>query len=58
MQLTGVPPIVPADAGDSLKTFPIGTGPYRFVRYDADDTLVLSAFEGIGKACPTTPASS
>ena len=46
MQLTGVPPIVPADAGDSLKTFPIGTGPYRFVRYEADDTLVLSAFEG------------
>ena len=45
MQLTGVPPIVPADAGDSLKTVPIGTGPYRFVRYDADDTLVLSAFE-------------
>jgi peptide/nickel transport system substrate-binding protein len=46
MQLTGVPPIVPADAGESLKTFPIGTGPYRFVRYDADDTLMLSAFEG------------
>ena len=46
MQLTGVPPIVPADAGDSLKTFPIGTGPYRFVRYEADDKLVLSAFEG------------
>ena len=45
MQLTGVPPNRPADAGDSLKTFPIGTGPYRFVRYDADDTLVLSAFE-------------
>ena len=46
MQLTGVPPIVPADAGDSLRTFPIGTGPYRFVRYEADDKLVLSAFEG------------
>src|SRR5262245_10990147 len=45
IQLTGVPPIVPADAGDSLKTFPIGTGPYRVVRYAADDTLVLSAFE-------------
>jgi peptide/nickel transport system substrate-binding protein len=45
MQLTGVPPIVPADAGDSLRTRPIGTGPYRFVRYDADDTLVLSSFE-------------
>jgi peptide/nickel transport system substrate-binding protein len=45
LQLTGVPPIVPADAGDSLQTLPIGTGPYRFVRYEPDETLVLSAFE-------------
>ncbi len=45
IQLTGVPPVVPADAGDALRTVPIGTGPYRFVRYDSDDTLVLSAFE-------------
>jgi peptide/nickel transport system substrate-binding protein len=52
MQLTGVPPIVPADAGNSLRTFPIGTGPYRFVRYDADDTLVLSAFEGYWDGLP------
>ena len=52
MQLTGVPPIVPADAGDSLKTFPIGTGPYRFVRYDTDDVLVLSAFEGYWDGLP------
>ena len=52
MQLTGVPPIVPADAGDSLKTAPIGTGPYRFVRYDADDTLVLSAFERYWEGLP------
>jgi peptide/nickel transport system substrate-binding protein len=52
MQLTGVPPIVPADAGDSLKAFPIGTGPYRFVRYDTDDTLVLSAFEGYWNGLP------
>lgn len=46
MQLTGVPPIVPDGAGESLRRFPVGTGPYRFVRYDADDTLVLSAFDG------------
>jgi peptide/nickel transport system substrate-binding protein len=53
IQLTGVPPIVPVDAGDSLKTFPIGTGPYRFVRYDADDTLVLSAFDKYWDGLPS-----
>src|SRR5207344_2217790 len=30
----------------------IGTGPYRFVRYDVDDTLVLSAFEGYWDGLP------
>ena len=39
-------PIVPADAGNSLRTSPIGTGPYRFVRYAVDDEVVLSAFDG------------
>src|SRR5688572_27883747 len=29
--------VVPADAGDSLQKFPIGTGPYRFVRYAVDE---------------------
>jgi peptide/nickel transport system substrate-binding protein len=52
MQLTGVPPIVPADASDSLRSFPIGTGPYRFVRYEADETLVFSAFEGYWDGLP------
>ena len=52
MQLTGVPPVVPADAGNTLRTFPIGTGPYRFVRYDSDETLVLSAFEGYWDGLP------
>jgi peptide/nickel transport system substrate-binding protein len=52
IQLTGVPPVVPADAGDSLRTFPIGTGPYRFVGYEPDDTLVLSAFEGYWDGLP------
>src|SRR5262245_26750833 len=53
IQLTGVPPIVPDGAGDSLRTSPIGTGPYRFVRYDADDTLVLSAFENYWGGVPS-----
>jgi len=52
IQLVGVPPIVPADAGTSLRTFPIGTGPYRFERYDVDDRLVLSAFEGYWDGLP------
>jgi peptide/nickel transport system substrate-binding protein len=46
------PPIVPADSGDTMRTFPIGTGPYRFVRYDADDKIVLSAFEGFWDGLP------
>jgi peptide/nickel transport system substrate-binding protein len=41
-----LPPIVPADSGDRMRTTPVGTGPYRFVRYDTDDAVVLSAFEG------------
>jgi peptide/nickel transport system substrate-binding protein len=44
VQLT-TPPVVPAGAGDALTRFPIGTGPYRFVRYDVDDQVVLAAFE-------------
>jgi peptide/nickel transport system substrate-binding protein len=53
IQLTGVPPVVPFDAGDSLRTVPIGTGPYRFVRHDTDDTLVLSAFEDYWDGLPS-----
>jgi peptide/nickel transport system substrate-binding protein len=45
-------PIVPAGADASLRSFPIGTGPYRFVRYDVDDRLVLSAFEGYYDGLP------
>ena len=44
--------IVPADAGDSLRTFPIGTGPYRFVRYLVDEQVELSAFEGYWDGLP------
>jgi peptide/nickel transport system substrate-binding protein len=51
-QLAGVPPIVPAGSGDSMRTFPIGTGPYRFVSYAVDDQVVLSAFEGYFDGLP------
>jgi peptide/nickel transport system substrate-binding protein len=47
-----LPPIVPVDSADAMRTFPIGTGPYRFVRYDADDQVVLSAFEGYFDGLP------
>jgi peptide/nickel transport system substrate-binding protein len=40
-----VMPIVPSDAGSSLAQAPIGTGPYRFLRYAVDDRLELAPFE-------------
>jgi peptide/nickel transport system substrate-binding protein len=40
-----LPPIVPDGAGPSLRDHPIGTGPYRFVRYAVDDRIELSAFD-------------
>jgi peptide/nickel transport system substrate-binding protein len=43
MQLVPIP-IVPHGRMDEMKTHPIGTGPYRFVRYAVDDRLVLAAF--------------
>jgi peptide/nickel transport system substrate-binding protein len=43
VQLTS-PPVVPAGSGERSGAFPVGTGPYRFVRYDVDDKIVLSAF--------------
>jgi peptide/nickel transport system substrate-binding protein len=44
--------IVPDGAGDSLRTFPIGTGPYRFVRYVPDEQVELTAFEGYWDGLP------
>jgi peptide/nickel transport system substrate-binding protein len=41
-----VMPIVPAGAGATLASRPIGTGPYRFVRYAVDDRVELEPFEG------------
>lgn len=36
-------PIVPKGSGPELRDHPIGTGPYRFVRYAVDDQLELTA---------------
>jgi peptide/nickel transport system substrate-binding protein len=40
-----LPPIVPDGAGPNLREHPIGTGPYKFVRYLVDDRLELAAFD-------------
>src|SRR6266545_7762018 len=47
-----VMPVIPDGAGDTLRTFPIGTGAYRFVRYLADEEVDLSAFEGYWDGLP------
>lgn len=39
-------PIVPNGAGADFREHPIGTGPYRFVRYATDDRLELAPFDG------------
>jgi peptide/nickel transport system substrate-binding protein len=39
-----VMPVVPNGAGAELRERPIGTGPYRFVRFAVDDQLELTAF--------------
>ena len=39
-----VMPIVPDGAGPAFRDRPIGTGPYRFVRYTVDDQLELAPF--------------
>ncbi|PYR59570.1 MAG: ABC transporter substrate-binding protein [Acidobacteria bacterium] len=39
-----VMPIVPDGAGPAFRDHPIGTGPYRFVRYTVDDQLELAPF--------------
>ena len=40
-----LPGIVPAGAGPDFREHPIGTGPYRFVRYAVDDQIELTAFD-------------
>ena len=38
-------PIVPEGAGPAFREHPVGTGPYRFVRYAVDDQLELARFD-------------
>jgi peptide/nickel transport system substrate-binding protein len=44
--------VVPDGAGEVLRTFPIGTGPYRFARYVVDEQVELTAFEGYWDGLP------
>ena len=44
--------IVPDGSDESLRSFPIGTGPYRFVRHLIDEQVELSAFEGYWDGLP------
>jgi peptide/nickel transport system substrate-binding protein len=37
--------IVPEGAGTEMRSHPIGTGPYKFVRYAVDDRVDLAAFD-------------
>lgn len=50
-----VTPIVPAGASAALGEHPIGTGPYRFVRYTQDDQLELERFDGYFAGPATNP---
>jgi peptide/nickel transport system substrate-binding protein len=47
-----LPQIVPEGADRALGEHPIGTGPYRFVRYAVDDHLDLAAFDGYFRGRP------
>jgi peptide/nickel transport system substrate-binding protein len=51
-QLVNTPPVVPFGAGDTLSAHPVGTGPYRFVRYDTDEQVVLEAFPEHWRGAP------
>ena len=46
------PQIVPDGASRSFREHPVGTGPYRFVKYAVDDRLELSAFDGYFQGRP------
>jgi peptide/nickel transport system substrate-binding protein len=54
-QLVNTPPVVPYGSDDSMRTHPIGSGPYRFVRYDVDDQVVLAAFDDYWGGPPKNP---
>jgi peptide/nickel transport system substrate-binding protein len=45
--------VVPEGVDDAaLAAQPIGTGPYRFVRYDVDDKVILAPYEGYWNGAP------
>ena len=44
IQLAGLPAVIPAGSGPDFGEHPIGTGPYKFVRYAVDDQVVLAPF--------------
>jgi peptide/nickel transport system substrate-binding protein len=46
IQLAGLPAIIPTGSGVDFGRHPVGTGPYRFVRFAVDDQLVLAPFPG------------
>lgn len=45
-------PILPDGAGPELRGHPDGTGPYRFVKYDVDDRIELTPFDGYWQGRP------
>src|SRR5688572_31779826 len=46
-------PILPDGVSDeALARAPIGSGPYRFVRFDVDDKVVMTAFDGYWDGAP------
>ena len=47
-----VMPVVPQGAGVNLRDHPVGTGPYKFVRFAVDDRLELEAFPQYFRGAP------
>jgi len=45
-------PIFPDGATAALHDHLVGTGPYRFIKYDADDRIELAAFDGYYEGRP------
>jgi peptide/nickel transport system substrate-binding protein len=47
-------PVIPQGSGDSQKQTPVGTGPFRFVRYDESQQVVdLAAFDKYWQGAPS-----
>jgi peptide/nickel transport system substrate-binding protein len=52
IQLAGLPAIIPAGSDADFGQHPIGTGPYKFVRYAVDDQVVLAPFADYFNGAP------